>query len=349
MSGVKSPPFTDWVVRQDCCALLIRMNKQVPYANMLHNIRRWCGRPFMASLRWWDLEEAEEVVPRDGCAGRQLQERMVMTVRSIGSDSSLLRSLGTVRTIHEHGYVILRNHVPQELVDQALSATRQHVASVLALLDTPICGGPDCSELLRVHQNAWIRSPSQLTWAKWGPGRHRGWAADFGGGKMFREASKFPEHPDIVQVQETARAVVACLHKVPPQSLLRLPEGASVKPAGCPELEPHWDPHRRGTYQVVIALSSTALVVYPGSHLYEFSGQWLRGRGILRRHCIATAHDLQWLQGRGILPRVCSMAPGDMLVFQGGRMVHSIPKTPQTMPTRFCIYARFSLSQMKAG
>ena len=31
------------------------------------------------------------------------------------------------------------------------------------------------------------------------------------------------------------------------ESLLRISEGASVKPAGCPELAPHWDPHRRGT------------------------------------------------------------------------------------------------------
>jgi len=356
VSGVKSPPFTACVVRHDCCALVIRMNKQVSYANMVYNIRRWCGRPFMASLSWWDVEEVQAVVPSHGCAVGQRQEKLVMTARSTGSASGLHRHLAQVDPLggdslltmmHENGNVILSKYVPQELVDQALSATRQHVASVLASLDTPILCGPDCLELLQVPQHAWNRSPVRLTSAKWGPCRNRGWAAELGGGQMFRAASKFPEHPDIVRVQETARAVVARLHKVSPQSLLRSPEGATVKPAGCPELEPQWHPYRRGTYQVVMALSSMEHVVYPRSHLYEFSGQRHQGRGNLRRHCSATVHDLQWLQGRGILPRVCSMAPGDMLVLKGGRMVHSSPMTPHTGPSRFCIYAHFSFKEMK--
>ena len=54
-STVAPAPFTGWVMHHDCCALVIHMKEQVSYANMVQNVRRWCGWTYMASLRWWDV------------------------------------------------------------------------------------------------------------------------------------------------------------------------------------------------------------------------------------------------------------------------------------------------------
>jgi len=173
-----------------------------------------------------------------------------------------------------------------------------------------------------------------MPWARWGGGQERGWAADLGGGKMFREPFNFSVQTDIVKVQEMARAVVARLQKTSPQLLRRIPEGASVKPAGCPELVPRWEPRRRGTYQVVMALSSTVWVVYPRSHLYKFPKP---GKIV----CSASDYDLQWLQRHNIRRRECLLAPGDILVMKGGLLLHGSPMIPLTGTTQFCTFAHF--------
>ena len=94
-SGVAPAPFTGWVVQHDCCALVIHMKQQTSYESMVKNVRNWCGRTYMASLRWWDVVETQELgfvkrgasearpsvqsgavapVSRRGCAGAQCQE-----------------------------------------------------------------------------------------------------------------------------------------------------------------------------------------------------------------------------------------------------------------------------------
>ena len=76
-SGVVRAPFTGWVVRHDCCALVIHMKEQVSYTGMLKNVRRWCGQTYMDSLLWWDVVEAQElgiVKEGDASQGRPLQQ-----------------------------------------------------------------------------------------------------------------------------------------------------------------------------------------------------------------------------------------------------------------------------------
>ena len=93
--GFVPAPFTGCVVQRDRCALVIHMNKPAPCGTMEQNVRRWCGRTYMASLRWWDVVETQELgfvkrgapearpsvqsgavapVSRRGCAGAQCQE-----------------------------------------------------------------------------------------------------------------------------------------------------------------------------------------------------------------------------------------------------------------------------------
>ena len=70
----------------------------------------------------------------------------------------------------------------------------------------------------------------------------------------------------MAKIQESARDLTAELLKCAPGDLERLPERASVKPGGCPELPGHLDLDRKGMLQTVFALSSTAFLVWPGSH-----------------------------------------------------------------------------------
>jgi hypothetical protein len=48
--------------------------------------------------------------------------------------------------------------------------------------------------------------------------------------------------------------------------MTRVPELASVKMKGCRELGAHLDLDRRGDVQIIIALSQTDVLVWPGSH-----------------------------------------------------------------------------------
>ena len=60
--------------------------------------------------------------------------------------------------------------------------------------------------------------------------------------------------------------MAALLLGTPAESLTRVPERASVKMKGCRELGAHLDLDRRGDVQIVIALSQTDVLVWPGSH-----------------------------------------------------------------------------------
>ena len=72
---------TDWVLLHDCCALVVSMKTPVIYKSMVDNVRRWCGRDYMASMSWWDIEEAEGLVPSSGCPEKQLHQEASLAVR----------------------------------------------------------------------------------------------------------------------------------------------------------------------------------------------------------------------------------------------------------------------------
>ena len=76
----------------------------------------------------------------------------------------------------------------------------------------------------------------------------RGWVKSVGTGRMFE--GTFLEHPALQAVQEAARPLAAELYDVDASALNRVAERVSVKPSGCPALQPHIDYGRKGGWQV---------------------------------------------------------------------------------------------------
>ena len=121
--------------------------------------------------------------------------------------------------------------------------------------------------------------------------------------------------------RDKTRGVVASIHGVSVDCLKKMPEKASIKPEGCRALKWHLDAGRRGSVQVVIALTSTVFMVWPGSHkvpvietnkYYELKapigklkhckytlGFWARGLG---NEGIANTHWDFWVRGCGSRP-----------------------------------------------
>ena len=145
----------------------------------------------------------------------------------------------------------------------------------------------------------------------------------------------FRKNPAAVAVQEAVRPLVAGMHGVEPDALVRVPERVSVKPAGSKELPPHLDGNRDRSYQIVIALSRTHFRIFPGSHLVRMEC-WNQKN----YHQMTTA-ELASLSEAGVSQKDIDAALGDVLVMLGGRVVHSSPAVHEGAPTRYMAYAHY--------
>jgi hypothetical protein len=112
-------------------------------------------------------------------------------------------------------------------------------------------------------------------------------------------------------------------------SLKSLPERCSLKPPGAPEWVAHVDRNREGSFQVVIALTTTSFLVWSKSHLVEIA------RDEDGYHKL-TADELFKL---GDTKTHIEAQAGDVLIMVGGRLVHSSPEVSADMSERICTYA----------
>ena len=156
-----------------------------------------------------------------------------------------------VNKMDEVGFIIIPQLVPAGACEALKAAIITRATTVLNLMGEEL--GADCTGLLRItnrtdknpHPN-WLDSGTELSWGAFG---RRGWVKAVGSGRLFQGA--FETEPAALAVQEHTRRAVAFLHKVDPQRLSRQPEKVSLKPLGCPELPPHLDRDRKGTYQAI--------------------------------------------------------------------------------------------------
>jgi hypothetical protein len=121
--------------------------------------------------------------------------------------------------------------------------------------------------------------------------------------------------------------IVQKLHKG--RTLRSLPERCSIKPPGTPEWVAHLDRNREGSFQVVIALTTTSFLVWGKSHLVEIA----RDEDGFHK---LTADEIFKL---GETKTQIEAQAGDVLIMVGGRLVHSSPEVSAGMSERICTYA----------
>ena len=183
-------------------------------------------------------------------------------------------------------------------------------------------------------QSVLCKSPPGWTEAgnePWGMVQTLAWQRRLGTGRLF--TGTFLSNPTIVEIQESTRGFYAELAGHAPDKLVRIPERASVKPAGCPELQAHLDLHRRGSLQVVIALSDLEFLVWPGSHRVQLP---LPRKGTSKRPCRpgftwCSRSDLAALEAAGVHRELVPARAGDVLFMAGGEMVHGSRQTGRSV------------------
>jgi hypothetical protein len=120
------------------------------------------------------------------------------------------------------------------------------------------------------------------------------------------------------------------------RALADLPESCSIKVPGCPEWIPHLDRAREGSFQVVIALTDTTFLVWPGSHRHPI------GRDHFKKGFYPLSKDdLGLLEREGCTKLSIPASAGDVLVMLGGLCVHSSPAVLETESERIATYAHW--------
>ena len=133
---------------------------------------------------------------------------------------------------------------------------------------------------------------------------------------------------------EATRAIIQSLSGG--KRLEQLPERCSLKPPGTTEWVPHLDRARHGSFQVVIALTQTTFIVWPGSHLHQIS----RGTTKKGYYQLTKAEKVELAKaghGRLALPAEA----GDVLIMLGGLCVHSSPGVAANEVERIVTYAHW--------
>ena len=199
----------------------------------------------------------------------------------------------------------------------------------LAYEDT-CCGLLAGGRLFDKTPDGWLKEGEP----RFGPCRHRAWTSSAGGGRIFE--GSWQANPAAVAVQEAVRPLIAGMLSCDPDTLVRIDERVSVKPAGSKELRPHLDGNRVGSYQVVIALSQTHFQVFPGSHSVAMDRYQMA-----TKYYELTKVDMEDLKERGVSKQDIPAKPGDVLVMLGGRVAHSSPAVEQGAQTRYMAYAHY--------
>ena len=264
---------------------------------------------------------------------------------------------GLKACVEERGFGILRGLIPAKQIQAMITKIQEQVALLARLYEMEriektgvgdkhrsfgnTCGDT-CGELMRLKDRlhsapkGWV-DPQRPDWRiSFGSVKYRGWMQHLGAGRMF-EGRDFAEDGQASALQELCRPVVAFLHGVPEGALRRVDERVSVKPAGTPMLESHIDGNRRGSYQVVMALSETPFLVFPYSH---------KAAAIfpenINKYYALTKDELNRLKDEFQSEATEVPAkPGDVLVFEGGSFVHGSVEIKMGQPTRYVAYAQF--------
>ena len=260
---------------------------------------------------------------------------------------------GLKACVEERGFGILRGLIPAKQIQAMITKIQEQVAALARLYekeriektgvgDKHRSFGNTCGELMRLKDRlhsapkGWV-DPQRPDWRiSFGSVKYRGWMQHLGAGRMF-EGRDFAEDGQASALQELCRPVVAFLHGVPEGALRRVDERVSVKPAGTPMLESHIDGNRRGSYQVVMALSETPFLVFPYSH---------KAAAIfpenINKYYALTKDELNRLKDEFQSEATEVPAkPGDVLVFEGGSFVHGSVEIKMGQPTRYVAYAQF--------
>ena len=260
---------------------------------------------------------------------------------------------GLKACVEERGFGILRGFIPAKQIQAMITKIQKQVAALARLYekeriektgvgDKQRSFGNTCGELMRLKDRlhsapkGWV-DPQRPDWRiSFGSVKYRGWMQHLGAGRMF-EGRDFAEDGQASALQELCRPVVAFLHGVPEGALRRVDERVSVKPAGTPMLESHIDGNRRGSYQVVMALSETPFLVFPYSH---------KAAAIfpenINKYYALTKDELNRLKDEFQSEATEVPAkPGDVLVFEGGSFVHGSVEIKMGQPTRYVAYAQF--------
>ena len=166
-------------------------------------------------------------------------------------------------------------------------------------------------------------------------GRQRGYQKDGGVGKVFAHHS-FLSKESVQGTHELLRPLVAELHDLCPWQLDLVASGATLKYPSSPELPPHRDVNRDGSYQIVVAASTTSFSVWPGTH--EYAGPMIQGpkKTYLSKKGVAN------LIKAGYVHCAIPGEPGDVMLFIGGQVIHGSPGVPSDSHyPRICTYPEF--------
>jgi len=233
--------------------------------------------------------------------------------------------MGMPDKMETDGFAIIPGLISQALVAPAVKAIKERVN--VALKGYNIEPGPDFVGL--IHASASLhKTPAQWPGIRFGGHNMRGWMRSSGTGRIFDDWND----PSVVAVQEACRGLAAALLQVPPESLHRVHERCSAKVPGCPEFGAHLDRNLENTIQIIIALSDTKFLLWPGSHQHDIGSD---------------AHGFYPLSRAEIqaLPQprsVVDAGAGDVCVMRGGKLVHG--SVAVTSGVRIMTYAHFETS-----
>ena len=158
------------------------------------------------------------------------------------------------------GYFVVPGLIDRTMAANAAKEVR--VATERLLKAYGIKAGPDFKVLLR-NMRRFQRTPKASQGQfKFGAYSKRAWMQNSGTGRFYENFSGIA----VDTCRERTREIVASIHGVPPEALKQQPEKASIKPEGCGPLKWHLDQDRVGTVQVVIALTASSFMMWPGSH-----------------------------------------------------------------------------------
>ena len=187
---------------------------------------------------------------------------------------------------------------------------------------------PNCS--IRPLLN---KAPAEWTGSSFGGFNKRGWMRRSGVGRIFEDW----HDPNVEAVQEACRDLAASLHRVPPNSLHRVHERCSIKVPGCPEFGAHLDRQRENTFQIIVALTDTKFLLWPGSHRHEIAIDE------------AGYYELEPEEIEA-LPQTrteVDVVAGDVCVMVGGKLVHG--SIAVTSGVQIMTYAHYQTSAASAG
>ena len=237
--------------------------------------------------------------------------------------------------LSDQGFFVFAAHIEKGLAQRGAKAIQSRVQHVLKLYG--VKDARNVGSSLRLAAKHFGKSPEGWTGAAFGGFDKRGWHISVGNGRMFQDW----DHPAILSIREATRSIASDWHGVPGDALRGHPESCSMKVPGCPPLAAHLDKARRGTLQIVIALSKTTGIVWPGSHKLVIGKKKKHKKE--KDYYELEEKDFRLLKTKGCSEKTVDLDVGDVLVFMGGVMVHGSPGLCVGEAPRIMTYAHWSV------